>query len=141
MPPQRVDPSYFLVKFSDPDADEYVVRDIRPGDARRWTTDHPEMRFPIEPRPGLRFEMSFWIVATTFRETGPVTLVVKINGQPLGSVYCQHPGNYRFERPVPLNWLRSGEPVRLLAEASPLWTVPADGAHLGYLIEEAGFRW
>jgi len=99
------------------------------------------MSFPIEPRPSLRFEMSFLIVDTIFRDTGPVTLVVKINGHRLGSVYCQHAGNYRFDRPVPLNWRRSGEPLRVLAEVNRLWTSPADGAHLGYMIEEAGFRW
>jgi len=141
MPPQRVDPSYFLIKFSDLDADEYLVRDIYPGDARRWTADHPEMCFPIEPRPNLRFELSFLISSATLVDTGPVTLAVKINGHPLGSVYCPHAGNYRFDRPVPLHWLRPGEPVRVLAEVNRLWTSPTDGAHLGYLIEEAGFRW
>jgi hypothetical protein len=141
MPAQPVDPSYFFITFSDLEADEYLVRDFYPGGARRWTADHPEMRFPIEPRPSLRFEMSFWIVAATFRDTGPVTLLVNINGHRLGSVYCRHAGNYRFDLPVPLHWLRAGEPVRVLAEVNRLWTASADGAHLGYVIEEAGFRW
>ena len=85
--------------------------------------------------------MSFWIAATTLRDTGPVTVVVKINGHVLGSIRCDQARNYRFDRPVPLEWVRPGEAVLVLAESSPLWTAPGDGARLGYLLEGAGFRW
>ncbi len=136
------DPHAVFLTFSDPDADEYIVRDISPGPAQgRWTLDHPEMKIPVEPRPGLRFEMSFSIHAMPFRDTGPVTVAVKINGHPLGSIYCDHVGDYRFTHSVPPEWVHSGEAAHVLAESSPLWTAPDDGAHLGFLIEEAGFRW
>jgi hypothetical protein len=146
MPPQKrapetSDPNYLLVKFSDRDAGDYIVRDIQSGDGLCWTFAHPEMKFPVEPRPALRFYMHFWIHERTLHDTGPVTLTVKINGQLLGSVRCEHDGSYLFERPVPMQWLHSGEPVHVLAEATPLWTSPDGGPPLGYLIEEAGFRW
>ena len=141
-PPVADDPSPWrpYVKFSDPDADDYIVRDIFPGDARRWTSDHPEMKFRLQPRPGMRFSMNFTIVGATFRDTGPVTVTIRVNNRQLGVVRCDHPADYHFEQPVPIAWLGSGDPVKVLAEANPLWTAPSDGAHLGYLIVEAGFR-
>ena len=140
MPAQRQSLCTYL-KFSQADADDCIVRDINPGGGSRWTRDHPELKFFVPRQPGLRFSMSFWIANDTFRDTGPVTLVVKINGNVLGSILCNEVRNYRFEQPVPLEWVRTGAPVVVLAEASPLWTAPGDGAHLGYLLEEAGFRW
>ena len=133
-------PSGTYVSFADFDAGDYIVRDINPGGARRWTLDHPEMRFRIEPQPGLRFSMDFAIVDTTFRHTGPVTVTVKINGHSLGVIRCARPRDYHFERPVPAEWLHPGEPATVVAEASPLWTASKDGVHLGYLLEQAGFR-
>ena len=134
------DPRQRVIKFNDPDIGEYVVRDIQPGTPASWTFDHPEMTFPVEPRAGLRFVMRFGIHERTFRDTGPVTVSVKINGHALGSLYCKQPNDYTLDLPVPLDWIEAGEPVHVLAEASPLWIAP-DGVRLGYLIEEAGFRW
>ena len=139
--PDRADPNYFLVKFGDRDAADFVVRDIQTGARLCWTNDHPEMKFPVEPRPGLRFVMHFWIHSRTLRDTGPVTLTVKVNNHLLGTVRCDHEGSYVFEHPVSLDWLHTGEQVHVLAEGTPVWIAPKDGAHLGYLIEEAGFRW
>jgi hypothetical protein len=140
-PPEVSDPNYFLLTLSDPRAGDYVVRDIQHGVPSCWTFDHPEMRFPLKPRPNLRFTMHFRIHPRTFHDTGPVTLTVKVNGHPLGTLRCEREGSYVFDRPVPSEWLHLGEPVRVLAEADPLWTSPDDGAHLGYLIEDAGFGW
>jgi hypothetical protein len=146
MPAQRLsqgkDPPAWrsLVKFSDPDAGEFIVRDINDGGSDRWTLDHPELRFWVPPRPGWRFVLSFWIADATLHDTGPVTITVKVNGHLLGSIRCTQSGRYRMDEPVPIDWLHAGEAVHVLAEASPLWTSPLDGKHLGYLIQEAGFR-
>ena len=140
-PPETSDPNYFLVKFSDRNSGDHIVRDIQHGVQPCWTFDHPEMQFPVKPRPNLRFNMHFWIHERTFHDTGPVTLTVKVNGHLLGTVRCEREGSYVFDRPVPVEWVHLGEPVDVLAEAAPLWTSPDDGAHLGYLIQDAGFRW
>ena len=132
-------PHRSFVNFSDPDADEYIVRDINPGGERRWTLDHPELKFTVAPKPGLRFKMDFSIAEQTFKDTGPVEVVVKLNGNVLSKIQCGHPGEYHLERPVPLPWLEAGRPVHVTADAWPLWTAPGDGAHLGYLIQRAGF--
>jgi hypothetical protein len=139
-PPEALDPDSY-VNFSQPGADECIVRDINPGDGYRWTRDHPELKFWVRRQPGLRFSMSFWIATATLRDTGPVTVAVKINGHLLVNIRCNQARNYRIDRPVPLEWVCPGEPVLVLAESSPLWTAPGDGAHLGYLLEGAGFRW
>ena len=140
--PKGSDPHAIFLTFADPSADQYIVRDIIPGSGPwRWTLDHPELRIPVEPRPGLLFEMGFQIHERTFADTGPVTVTVKINAHPLGSIYCDHFGAYRFRRAVPEDWIRPREPAHVSAESSPLWIAPDDGGRLGFLIEEAGFRW
>ena len=137
----RGDPNYFIVKFNDRDARNFVIRDISTGSKMNWTFAHPEMQFPVEPHPNLRFVMHLWMSGNTLKQTGPVTIRVQINGRPVGEIHCSQDIEYWFDKPVPQEWLRSGEPVRVLAEADRLWTSPRDGVRLGYLIEQAGFRW
>jgi len=140
-PPAGPDPPAWgsFVNFGDPGANDYIVRDIDPTGSARWARDHPEMRFLLVPRPGLRFDLTIWIAEQTLRDTGPVTVTVRINGHPLGSIFCPAADKYRMDLPVPIEWLHTGEPVHVLVEASPLWTGP-DGLHFAYLITEAGFR-
>ncbi|HEV2687295.1 MAG TPA: hypothetical protein VGV35_02040 [Bryobacteraceae bacterium] len=129
------------VRFVEPDSGEFVVRDILSGEGeQRWTLDHPELRFWVQPRPGMRFSMILWIAEATLRDTGPVTITLELNGHELGNIHCTHPGGYRFDQPVPIDWIHAREPVEVLAEADKVWISPSDGKHLAYLIQEAGFR-
>lgn len=133
-------PNLSFVRFSERGADQFIVRDIWSGiGAPRWALEHPELKFTVQPKPNLRFVLSFDIHERTFRATGPVTLRVKINGHALPPFLCPHAGGYRMEQPVPSDWIQDGKDVRVLAEASPLWLSPEDGSRLGYLIREAGF--
>lgn len=143
--PQAVDPPAWrsFVTFGDPDQAGFVLRDIGPGDGQAWTFAHPELRFWVRPRPGLRFSLVIRLVQRTLRDTGPVTITIKVNGHPLGSIHADHDGEYHFDQPVPADWIQIGEPVNVSMEANHLWVDPAgppDGVRLGFLIVEAGFR-
>jgi len=150
MPPQRhpstgPDPPDWrsFVKFNDPDQSGFVVQDIGPGDGQAWTFDHPELRFRVRPRPGLRFALTIRMAGQTLRDTGPVTITIKINGHLLGEIRTVLEGDYHFEQAVPVDWITIGEPVHVAMEANPLWTDPSNppgGMRLGFLIVEAGFR-
>jgi hypothetical protein len=77
---------YFL-SMSDPNADAYLVKDVAdhgPG-TWRWVYDHPVLRFHVPDVPRLKFTMDFAIPERTFRETGPVTLTLRLNGTVFGS--------------------------------------------------------
>jgi hypothetical protein len=148
MPDQRIlpvatdpPPIGSFVDFGKEDGVDYVVRDIDMGGDARWTRDHPQLKFRLEPKSGLRLVMDFIVVQETFLATGPVTVQVNVNDHPLESIRCTHAGDYRFEKPVPAEWVTSGGPTYVTAEAAPLWIAPSDGVHLGYLLLRAGFRW
>ena len=141
--PIGVDPPPFgsFLDFGADDGLDYIIRDIDAGGAARWTRDHPEMQFNVEFKPSLHLVVDFIVVAETFRSTGPVTLIVKVNDSQIGSMRCDRAGEYHFEKPVPRELIKNNTPTRVTAEASPVWVSPSDGAHLGYLILRAGFRW
>lgn len=131
-----------LVSMSDPYSDAHIVRDVSPaaeGSAWRWTFRRPELRFWLEQTARQKLVVDFSIAADTFKETGPVTMTFFVNGQPLGQRRCPKPGPYRFEKAVPAAWLRTDDFTLVAAEADKLWTSPADGARLGFILSRIGF--
>jgi hypothetical protein len=126
--------------MDDPAADDYIVRDISPGrDHHRWAFLHPELRFRIKEAGYSKFAAEFAIPEVTFRTTGPVTVQTSVNGFDLGSIRCDHPGDYRMEKTVPLNALSPGAEVHVTFEATPRWVSPEDGAQLSFYLRSAGF--
>jgi hypothetical protein len=147
MPPQRSlnlgqDPGGLgpWIFMDDPASDDYIVRDISPGrDHHRWAFQHPELRFRIKEPGYSKFAAEFAIPDATFRTTGPVTVSASINGVSLGSIRCDHAGDYRMEKPVPAGSLNPGSEVHVTFEASPRWVSPDDGAQLSFYLRGAGF--
>jgi hypothetical protein len=147
VPPQRSldlgqDPGGLgpFVTMGDPAADDYIVRDISPGrDHHRWAFLHPEMRFRVK-EPGYRkFVADFAIPQATFKDTGPVTITVAVDGTSLGAFRCDHAGDYLMEKPVPQGLLAPGKEVHVTFEATPRWISPTDRAELSFFLGSAGF--
>ena len=133
-------PSY--IEMDDPRAADCIVRDISPqaeGKGWRWTYVEPTLQFHLPAPVNQRFSMDFSIVDTTFRDTGPVRMSCYINGRLLTKLRCPKPGDYRIDVSVPPEWI-VGERAIVKAELDRLWTSPADGARLGYILYRAGFR-
>ena len=128
------------VKMADPDANDYIVRDIglMPG-IWRWAFLHPELRFRVKHSAGLHFTAEIHIPEVTFTVTGPVVLTYSVNGRSLGFVRCDRPGTYQIDHAVPPAWLVPGDYIHVTFDADRHWVAPEDGAQLSFLLFRAGF--
>jgi hypothetical protein len=138
------EPSAFghFVNMSDPNADAYIVKDV--SDAAeagswRWARKRPELRFFLETTEHLNFKADFSIAESTFRETGPVTISILINGKPLDTIKYAEPGEKHFDKPVPPKLLRAKSVNFATLEIDKVWVSKADGATLGFILTRAGF--
>ena len=132
--------SYF-VSMEDPNADAYLVRGFSARDAGtwRWALDHPVLRFLVPATPRLRFEMDFSLPERTFRETGPVILTVRINGEVLDRHRCETSGQQHYSHEVPEALIRANAVNLVSIDPDPVWVSKADGTHLGFILSRAGF--
>lgn len=123
--------------MSDPAAGAFIVQGFRAKSegSWRWALDHPVLRFMLPETGPLQFTMDFTLPEATFRETGPVTLVISVNGTPLDNPHYERPGDYHYQHPVPERWLRpNGE--NLVAIVPNKFATPEK---LGFVLGRAGF--
>ena len=121
-------------------ADDYIVRDISSERGEfRWTFLHPELRFLIRDSQKLKFTAEIAIPQATFKDTGPVTINILIDGHALATLRCPRAEKYRIEKQVPPGWLEPNKVVHVTFETEPRWVSPLDGAQLSFLIYSAGF--
>ena len=131
--------SYFI-SMDAPNADEYLVRGFAARDAGtwRWAYEHPVMRFFVPAAPRLRFEMDFSLPERAFRETGPVTLTVRLNGEVLDRRRCETAGQQHYSQTVPPGMVRTDGVNVVAIDPDPVWKSP-DGERLGFILSRAGF--
>ena len=147
-PPQRaaliIPPANGLgysLSMDDPQADRYLVQgfqDHGPG-TWRWAYSHPVLRFCVPAVPRLKFTMDFAIPERTFRDTGPVTLTIRINGTLLDQPRFDTPGPLYYSRAVPAGLLHPNAENRVSIDPDPVWVSKADGGRLGFILSRAGF--
>jgi hypothetical protein len=132
--------SYF-VSLSDPGADAYLIHDFAPSDggASRWALDHPVLRFFVPAASRLRFTMDFALPERMFRDTGPVTLTVRINGELLDRHRCDTAGQQHYEHDVPPSLLRANAVNLVAIDPDPVWVSKTDGTRIGFILARAGF--
>jgi hypothetical protein len=136
------DPLPTFFEMGDPRVNQLIVRDVSAaaeGPGWRWTREKPALRFPLPNARPPDFIIDFTLVDTVFRGTGQVTLSISIDGHLLGTVACDHPGDFHFEKSVPTEWLAGADSATVEAALNKLWTVPADGSKLGYILTREGF--
>ncbi len=130
-----------FVQMRTPQAARHLVRDFLSapaGQVYRWTNQQPALRFHLRRSAGRRLRFDFVIAGATFKETGPVTITFKVNGRLLDTVRYDAPGEKRFEKAVPADWLDAG-PAIVSAEIDKVWVSKTDGARLGVMLLGAGF--
>lgn len=142
--PEVVKPSRLgsFIAMNDPHADFYVLGGISPtveAGTWRWTFDRPELQFQLDEAEGWKFVMEFAIAGATFKDTGPVTLAVSVNGTPLDKKRYDAAGTYRLELPVPAAAVRAGELNRVAIQPDKVWPTK-DGGALGFILTSAGFQ-
>ena len=129
-----------FIAMDDPVAADYIIRDISPEPGyRRWAFIHPELRFRVRDASHVKFAAEFALPEVTFKVTGPVTISCSVNGRALGSIRCDHAGDYRFEKLVPDGVVQAGQETHVTFEANPRWISPEDGAQLSFFLHSAGF--
>jgi hypothetical protein len=127
--------------MDDPHADLYLVQDLQdhgPG-TWRWAYSHPVLRFFVPDVPRLKFTMDFAIPERTFRETGPVTLTLRLNGAVFDRHVCEQAGELHYSQPVPGELLHKGAVNLVAIDPNPVWVSKADGGRLGFILSRAGF--
>lgn len=131
-----------FVSMSDANADAYLVQGVAdhgPG-TWRWTFDHPVLRFALPDIARVNFTLDFAIPERTMRETGPVTLTIRINGTVLDRPVWDQPGELHYAHAVPSGMLRPNAVNLVSIDPSPVWVSKADGGRLGFILSRAGFK-
>lgn len=133
-----------ILSMADAGVESHFVHDISAelqGHSWRWTGKRPTIRLHLNSTQKLVFSMDFAIAESTFRQTGPVTLSLFVNDRLLDRVRYAAPGRRRFQKPVPAEWLETGENATLAAEIDKVWTPPAPGGTpLGFILVALGLE-
>jgi hypothetical protein len=130
-----------FIEMRAPHASRHLVRDFLnepAGEIYRWTNQQPALRFHLRRSTDRRLRFDFAIADVTFKETGPVTIAFKVDGRLLDTLRYDAPGEKRFEKAVPADWL-GGDSVVVSAEIDKVWVSKTDGARLGVMLRGAGF--
>jgi hypothetical protein len=131
------------VKADAPNAESYIVKDIRglEAGAWRWAGKDPELRFMLAPAAPLpkRFRIELGINDKTFADTGPVKLILEVNGKEIGRATLDRFGDHVVEKAVPANLLHSGAENRAVIHVLNPWQAPDPGVRLGFVLKSAGF--
>ena len=129
------------VSSSQRDADSYFLKDIMSSEGAhfRWTHAEPELRFFLNSTRNRRFHMKLGVNDVTFRDTGPLNLVILINGQELDRVTYDSFGDKTYEKPVPPSMLTAKAENRVLIRVLNPWNSSDPNVKLGFLLVEAGF--
>ena len=146
-PPQRMfpierselDPPYMDVMAID--AGDYVVKDIDllNGIAdRRWTREHPELRFLLNSTEGQKFVADVILEEFVLERTGPLSITIWINGNRLESYRFDKSKETHLEKPVPAAWLKTGEYTHVVLQPDKVFTGD-DGVKFGFSLYRAGF--
>ena len=126
--------------MADPESDRYVVQGFaaRSEAPWRWAYDHPVLRFQGPAMVRVRFFMDFAIPERTFRETGPVTLTLSLNGEVFDHLRCSQPGQQQYSHPAPGN-LRRNAMNFVSIDPDKVWVSKEDGTKFGFILARAGF--
>lgn len=131
-----------FVRMNDANAKLHIVADVSDTDegSWRWAYSRPELRFFLNSVENQVFVMSFALPEATFRETGPVTLSLFVNGTLAGRERYPAPGHQYLEKAVPAAILLPNAANSVVVKPEPVWVSAQDGARLGFVLSSAGFR-
>jgi hypothetical protein len=129
-----------LIRMSDADADVYIGRDVLKDwlATRRWTKERPSFSIPINGETNRVIYMKFGIVDDTFRETGPVTIAMAVNGRELVAPRFEAAGDYEYRHAVPRELLKPSAQNSVELTIHPVYLAKRDGVKLGISLESIG---
>ncbi len=123
------------------DSDNYVVADISAHDSGtwRWTAAKPELRFFLTTAEKRTLRVQFVIRPMTFKSTGPVTVVFRVNGNELGRERYESAGRKVYAKAVQPDWFFPNGENRVVLEVLNVWQAEPE-VMLGVLLEAAGLQ-
>ncbi len=135
-------PVTHFITMSAPNAEAHFVRGVSrhlEAGSWRWLEPRAELMFRLPSTQHLRYVMEFSVPEATFSQRGPVTITISINGRLLDRIHYAKGGQYRYEKAVPAEWLRTDLHNFVNLEVDKPWVAAADGAKLGFILQSAGF--
>jgi hypothetical protein len=87
----------------------------------------------------VQFFMDFSIPERTFRETGPVTLTLSLNGEVFDHVRCAQPGQQHYSHEAPAGRLLKNAMNVVSIQPDKFWVSKEDGTKHGFVLSRAGF--
>ena len=139
--PSRPAAAATLLDMDDPGVGRYIlqdVRDLQPGANFRLTGRNPRFKFALAGVRNQNFYLRFGIHPDMLRDTGPVTVTVRINGQELERLRVDTDAARDYTHPVPPALLGSGDPVIVELDVNPAWVSPWHET-IGMLLISIGF--
>ncbi|MDZ4802212.1 MAG: hypothetical protein SGI92_28980 [Bryobacteraceae bacterium] len=130
-----------FVRSEETDAERYFIKDVKGLEGTwRWTFAEPEFRFFIRPTGKSRkFHLELGINDRTFKDTGPVNLVITVNGKVLGRPTFTKFGDQTWEADVAPDMLLPDSENRVLIKVLNPWQAADPGVRLGFLLHAVGF--
>src|SRR5262249_30096536 len=123
------------------DAQTHFVKDITgvlEANAWRWVGKRPTLRLRPRVNQGLLYSIEFAVPEVEMKDTGPVTMQFYVGDHLLDTVTYKDPGQKKFEKAIPPEWMTPDNDVFLSAEIDKMWTSPDNGAHLGFILTSLG---
>jgi hypothetical protein len=102
--------------MTDPKAPEQFQGGIDPvltQGAWRWTGKSAAVRLLAPKTTPVKLRIDATFPEVVFRESGPVTVAISVEGHAFDSVQFSSPGVLRVDKTVPSEWFRPGEPVEI----------------------------
>jgi hypothetical protein len=129
-----------VVNMTDGDWLTHLVQDISPSEPGtwKWTGQKPTVKVVVRTNQGLRYLIDFTLAEATLKDTGPVTITFLVNDRPLDSVRYTTAGEHHFEKAVPAEWIEPMKETLVAASIDKVWTAPADGVKLGFILMRIG---
>jgi hypothetical protein len=131
----------YFVEMGDPESDRYIVHGFasKSEGSWRWAYAGPVLRFWGPNAQSVQFFMDFAIPERTFRETGPVTLTLSLNGEVFDHVRCAQPGQQHYAHEAPARLFLKNAMNLVSIDPDKFWVAPDDGTKHGFILVRAGF--
>lgn len=129
-----------IINMVDSDAESHFVKDIT-GMVQsnwRWAQKRPTIRLYPRTNTDVQYVIDFALPEVTFKDTGPVTMSFYVGDHLLERVRYTEPGQKKFEKAVPPEWIVPGQELQLSAEIDKMWTSKTDGEKLGFVLTSIG---
>jgi hypothetical protein len=128
-----------FVAMSQQDAASYIVQGMRTFSEGpwRWAHDRPVLRFMLPEVGRVHFEMELSFPENTFRQTGPVTLTLSLNGTVFDRVRYDKPGQQHYSHAIAAGMVRPNA-LNLVAIA-PDKVARIGEEKMGFVLTSAGF--